>query len=119
MQLLDYETFTYTYLLADPATKKAVLIDPVFERVERDMKLARELGLELVFAINTHVHADHVTGSGFLRKCIPNLKSVLGASSGGKADLYVKQGDKLKFGELELEARNTPGHTNGCTYAIS
>jgi sulfur dioxygenase len=114
-QLLDYVTFTYTYLLADPVTKKGVLIDPVFERVERDMKLAKELGIDLVYAINTHVHADHVTGSGFLRKCIPGLKSVLGATSGGKADTYVKHGDKLQVGELEIEARNTPGHTNGCT----
>ena len=99
-------------------TKKGVLIDPVFERVERDMKLAKELGVDLVYAINTHVHADHVTGSGFLRKCIPGLKSVLGATSGGKADMYVKHGDKLQVGELEIEARNTPGHTNGCTYAL-
>ena len=67
-QLFDQETGTYTYLIADPATKEAVLVDPVLEQVERDLKLLRELGLTLIFCLETHIHADHITGTGKLRE---------------------------------------------------
>ncbi|MFO0048658.1 MAG: MBL fold metallo-hydrolase, partial [Pseudanabaena sp.] len=60
-QLFDQETGTYTYLIADPSTKEAVLVDPVLEQVERDLKLLRELGLTLKFCLETHIHADHIT----------------------------------------------------------
>ena len=66
-QLFDSESSTYTYLLADTDTKEAVLIDPVIEKSERDAKLVRELGLSLKFVMNTHVHADHITGTGRLK----------------------------------------------------
>lgn len=68
--------------------------------------------------MNTHVHADHVTGSGLLKKRIPGLRSVLGAPSRGRADVYLKHGDVLRCGGIAIEARNTPGHTNGCMYSI-
>ncbi|MFN7790684.1 MAG: MBL fold metallo-hydrolase, partial [Pseudanabaena sp.] len=61
-QLFDQETGTYTYLIADPISKEAVLVDPVLEQVERDLKLLRELGLTLKFCLETHIHADHITG---------------------------------------------------------
>ncbi|MFW6088052.1 MAG: MBL fold metallo-hydrolase, partial [Myxococcota bacterium] len=67
-QLFDKESSTYTYLVADPATKEAALIDPVAEQVDRDLQLVQELGLNLKYALDTHVHADHVTGSGLLRE---------------------------------------------------
>ena len=74
-QLFDSESSTYTYLLADADTKEAVLIDPVIEKSERDAKLVRELGLSLKFVMNTHVHADHITGTGRL-KVKPLLSSL-------------------------------------------
>ncbi|MFM1841512.1 MAG: hypothetical protein RLZZ490_243 [Cyanobacteriota bacterium] len=66
-QLFDPETSTYTYLIADPVTKDAALVDSVLEQVERDEKLLKELGLTLRFCLETHVHADHITGAGRLR----------------------------------------------------
>ncbi len=67
-QLFDAATSSYTYLLADPITRHAVLIDPVREQVERDATLIRELGLNLVWILETHVHADHITGGGLLAR---------------------------------------------------
>merc|ERR1719225_2627380 len=89
-QLFDSESSTYTYLLADTDTKEAVLIDPVIEKSERDAKLVGELGLSVKFVMNTHVHADHITGTGRLKKLLPGCQSVLSAASGGKADVLVK-----------------------------
>lgn len=63
--------------------------------------------------MNTHVHADHVTGSGVIKRRIPGVKSVIGARSGAKADQFLNHGETLTFGKTELEVRSTPGHTNG------
>lgn len=113
-QLFDLETSTYTYLLADPATREAVLIDPVLEQVERDSKLLSELGLRLTHILDTHVHADHVTASGALRQR-HGARTVLSERAGvGRADLLVKDGDVIRFGAFGLEVRETPGHTAGC-----
>uniref|UniRef100_A0AC34PZ45 Metallo-beta-lactamase domain-containing protein n=1 Tax=Panagrolaimus sp. JU765 TaxID=591449 RepID=A0AC34PZ45_9BILA len=113
-QLFESESCTYTYLLGCPKTKKAVIIDPVLETVERDAKLIKELGLDLVYGLNTHVHADHVTGTGQLKKHFPQMKSVLSAACGdAHADLHVQNNDLLVFGEENLQVRSTPGHTNG------
>ncbi|CAF2710800.1 unnamed protein product [Rotaria sp. Silwood2] len=118
-QLFEPESSTYTYLLADLTTKEALIIDPVIDTVERDAKLIQQLGLKLRYAVNTHVHADHITGSGKLKTLFPECKSVLSDKSGAKADIYVKDGEFIKIGEssktpLTLECRATPGHTNGC-----
>lgn len=113
-QLLEYKSFTYSYLVADPDTKEAILIDPVIETVPRDSKIVKDLGLNLKYAINTHVHADHITGTGFLKKQFPMCKSAISAASKAGADIKLKEGDKLTFGKYELEVRSTPGHTNGC-----
>ncbi|MFN7697090.1 MAG: MBL fold metallo-hydrolase [Deltaproteobacteria bacterium] len=113
-QLYDLESSTYTYLLADASSRDAVIIDPVLENVERDLGLVRDLGLTLRFALDTHVHADHVTALGTLRDKT-GCKTVLSERAGvGIADVYVKDGDRIAFGGHELEARETPGHTSGC-----
>jgi len=118
-QLFDRESCTYTYLLADTVAKEAVLIDPVIELSERDAGLVRELDLKLKYVINTHVHADHITGTGRLKKLVPGVQSVISANSGGKADLLVKDGDKILFGCHSLEVAETPGHTEGCVTYIN
>lgn len=118
-QLFDHESCTYTYLLGDIGTKEAVLIDPVLEHAERDAKLIKELGFKLVYALNTHMHADHITGTGKLKSLIPGSKSVIGRASGAQADVHLEDGDKVNFGSHEITAEATPGHTNGCfTFVI-
>ena len=118
-QLYALESSTYTYLLADESSRDAVIIDPVLENVDRDLGLVRELGLTLRYALDTHVHADHVTALGTLRDKT-GCKTVLAERAGvGIADVYVKDGDRIPFGAHWLEARETPGHTNGCvTYVL-
>ncbi|KAK7244026.1 hypothetical protein RIF29_38843 [Crotalaria pallida] len=115
-QLFEKESSTYTYLLADSShpDKPALLIDPVDKTVDRDLSLIQELGLKLVYALNTHVHADHVTGTGLIKSKVPDVKSVISKASSATADVYVEQGDKIWFGDLFLEVRATPGHTLGC-----
>ncbi|XP_050695960.1 persulfide dioxygenase ETHE1, mitochondrial-like [Eriocheir sinensis] len=118
-QLFDRESCTYTYLLADPDSKDAVLVDPVIELAERDAKLISEMGLNLKYVMNTHMHADHITGSGLLKKLVPGCKSLISKESGADADIHVVHGELVKFGEQELEVRGTPGHTNGCVTYVS
>ena len=113
-QLFDTYSYTYTYLLADRKSKDAIIIDPVYEMAERDLQVIKDLGLNLRYALNTHVHADHVTGTGVLKQNIPSCQSVIAAISEAKANVKVNDGDKVKFGDFDLEIRATPGHTNGC-----
>lgn len=114
-QLMDSESSTYTYLLADKNTKEAILIDPVLEQVERDRKLLEELGLRLLYTLETHVHADHITGAGSLRRLLKS-QCVLGKGTNVDcADLLLEDGEKIRFGEFSVMAISTPGHTNGCT----
>ncbi|XP_007553862.1 persulfide dioxygenase ETHE1, mitochondrial [Poecilia formosa] len=113
-QLFESESSTYTYLLADRDTKEAVIIDPVKETVDRDVKFVKELGLNLKIAVNTHCHADHVTGTGLMKKQIEGLKSAISKHSGASADVQLSEGDKITFGKHCLIVRETPGHTDGC-----
>ena len=113
-QLFDPQSSTYTYLLGDRASGAAALIDPVFEQVRRDAALVTELGLSLAWTLETHVHADHVTGAWMLKR---RLGSKIALSSDGGAvgaDRYLVHGDRIRFGERQLEVRATPGHTAGC-----
>jgi len=113
-QLFDRESCTYTYLLGDEKTREAALIDPVRELADRDVQILSELGLKLKYTLETHVHADHVTASGALRKRLGS-KSVLSAHAGADcADVTVAHGDAIEFGSVRLEVRETPGHTNTC-----
>lgn len=118
-QLFDYQSYTYTYLLGDQDTKDAILIDPVIELVRRDLHLLEDLGLNLRYAINTHCHADHITGTGVLKQKVPGCKSMISEKSTAKADIFINDGDKIEFGNLALEVVSTPGHTDGCvTYIL-
>jgi len=114
-QLSDRDTWTYTYLLIDPATRQGVLIDPVHEQLERDLGLIRELGVELLYVLESHVHADHVTSAGQIRQQT-GAKIVYGAGAGMKAiDVAAVDGAELRFGEYKIRVVATPGHTDGCT----
>ncbi|ODM92748.1 Persulfide dioxygenase ETHE1, mitochondrial [Orchesella cincta] len=114
-QLFDRESCTYSYILGDANTKEAILIDPVFGLAQRDRTLVEELGLNLRYVMNTHVHADHVTGTGLLKETLgTSVKSVISSASGADANVKLNHGDNLSFGNFTLEVRGTPGHTNGC-----
>lgn len=113
-QLFDPETASYSYLLGDELTREAVLVDSVAEHLERDVAILAELGLRLVFALETHVHADHVTAAGRLREALGARVAVSRASGVKNADVLLGDGDWLAFGSRRLEARATPGHTAGC-----
>jgi len=118
-QLFDPHSSTYSYLLGDGRSRDALLIDPVFEQVRRDAALIEELDLKLRATLETHVHADHVTGAWLLKRRFGSA-IVLSAASGAQgADRYVGHGDRIDFGKRYLETRATPGHTHGCvTYVL-
>jgi len=118
-QLFDPPSSTYSYLLADAASREAVLIDPVFEQAQRDAALIRELDLQLSWTLETHVHADHVTGGWLLKQHLGSRIAVSAASGAEGADRLLEHGARLSFGARNLEVRATPGHTNGCvTYVL-
>ena len=113
-QLFDPLSSTYTYLLADRKSGEAVVIDPVFDQVRRDAALIAELGLRLVYALETHVHADHVTGAWLLKQRT-GCRIAVSADSGAQgADRYLVADDVIAFGARNLQVRRTPGHTKGC-----
>lgn len=114
-QMFDAESSTYTYLLADEASREAALIDSVQEQADRDAKLIQELGLSLKYLLETHVHADHITGVTRLKAQFPRAQSVVSARGGAPcADHLAQDGDVFRIGELEIQVLATPGHTNGC-----
>lgn len=113
-QLFDKESSTYTYLLGDPASGEAALIDPVVEQVERDLKLVEELGLRLTVVLDTHVHADHVTAAGTLRDRT-GARTHFSAKGGPScADVLLEDGASVAIGGLHMLALSTPGHTSTC-----
>lgn len=113
-QLFEKETSSYTYLLGDPQTKEAVLIDPVIETVERDLQLVDDLGLKLKFILDTHVHADHITASGEIRKRTGARIGVSSSYDMACPDLHLEDGQEISFGQFVIKVFHTPGHTSGC-----
>lgn len=111
-QLFDSETSTYTYLIADLTTKDAILVDPVKEQVDRDRKLLDELGLTLQYCLETHIHADHVTGTAQLRQLTQCQGVVPQNASATCADRFLGDGEVLMVGSVEIVAIATPGHTD-------
>lgn len=111
-QLFDKESSTYTYIIADSETREACVIDPVVEQVNRDVKILNEMGLKLTWAIDTHIHADHVTGADALRR-ITGCKTA-GAKSAGLtcADGHLVEGDVISLGTTKIKVLELPGHTS-------
>lgn len=108
-QLFDRESCTYTYLIASRG--KAVLVDPVKELVQRDLELLKELDLELVASIETHVHADHITGASDLRNATRCTCIAPKGSGVSCADRFLGDGEGFAVGDISLEPIGTPGHT--------
>ena len=113
-QLFDSVSSTYTYLLGDAASGQAVLIDPVLAHERRDRALLRELGLQLVATLDTHVHADHVTAAWVLQQRCGSQILVSADAGVAHASGLLRHGDRVALGSRWLEVRATPGHTNGC-----
>jgi glyoxylase-like metal-dependent hydrolase (beta-lactamase superfamily II) len=111
-QLFDPETSTYTYLIADEQTKAAILVDPVIEQVERDLQLMQELGLQLRYCMETHIYADHITGTGKLREKTGCLGIVPANAQANCADRQMQDREILELDSIIVEAIATPGHTD-------
>ena len=118
-QLFEPASSTYTYLLADEHTRRAVLIDPVLEEVETYVSLLEELGLALVHTLETHVHADHVTAGDALRQRLGSRTVVHRDSGAVCADRLVADGDRIEVDSVVLTVRETPGHTGSCVSYVA
>ena len=113
-QLFDQETWTYTYLIADPINKEAVLIDPVITHTDEYLALLAQLDLKLKYTLETHVHADHITASGLLRQKLGAQTGVSALCGAETADFQIQDGDIFSFSNGEqIKAIATPGHTKG------
>lgn len=113
-QLFDPETWTYTYLIADPVSKDAVFIDPVNTHLDDYIAMLDVHGLQLKYTLETHVHADHITASGLLRQRLGAQTGVSQLCGAETADIQIQDGDVFEFagGEL-IKVIATPGHTRG------
>jgi len=113
-QLFDPASSTYTYLLGDPASGEALVVDPVLEHWQRDAALLRELGLRPTTTLETHVHADHVTAAWWLKREF-GCEIALSARGGAEGvDRPLQHDDRVRFGRRHVQVRETPGHTAGC-----
>lgn len=118
-QLFEPQSCTYTYLVACPDSRLAVLVDPVLDSVERDLDAVRSLGLTLAFTLETHIHADHVTSASRLRSLTGCRIAYPAAEMPAEADVAVSEADPLHLGSLALQPLFTPGHTDSHhSYAI-
>ncbi len=113
-QLFEPQSSTYTYLLADAASREAILIDPVFEEVRREIALIEELGLKLAATLERHVHVGDITVARFGRAKLGSRIALSARSGAAGADIHLQPGDQVRFGNRYVEARATPGHTDGC-----
>lgn len=113
-QLFDQVSSTYTYLLGSEETHEAIIIDPVFEQHARDTALIRELNLKIKYSLDTHVHADHVTGSWLMKQAFGARIALSGEYGAKNVDLDLEDSMVLTFGDCAITAMHTPGHTNGC-----
>ena len=111
-QVFDNKSSTYTYLIASAKGREAVIIDPVIENVESYIKLLNELDLKLVKVIDTHIHADHVTGASKLKQAT-NCFTLMGEHTpADTVEIKVKDDEIIKIDQIEIKAMYTPGHTS-------
>lgn len=111
-QLFDKESSTYTYIIGDSVSREACIIDPVVEQLQRDLKVINELNLKLTWALDTHIHADHITAADALRRAT-GCKTA-GAKSAGLAcaDKLLAEGDEIRAGAIHIKVLELPGHTS-------
>ncbi len=117
VQDVDDRAESRTYIVGDRDSGKAVIIDAVIENVERDLHIMKELGWTVIYTIETHIHADHITGASMI-KDRTGAKIVYGTGVEGVvtgADMFMHEGQELRFGNTTIQARATPGHTDSCT----
>jgi glyoxylase-like metal-dependent hydrolase (beta-lactamase superfamily II)/rhodanese-related sulfurtransferase len=112
-QLFDPASSTLSYLIADDTSHEAVLVDPVIEQTERDVRLLREHGLKLKYTLETHVHADHVTAAEALKQATGAQTAVCRDCNAQGYDRLLQDGDVILFGQEEILTIATPGHTPG------
>ena len=111
-QVFDNKSSTYTYLIASAKGREAVIIDPVIENVESYIALLNELDLKLVKVIDTHIHADHITGASKLKK-VTNCSTIMGEHTPADAvEVKVKDEEIIKIDQIAIKAMYTPGHTS-------
>ena len=116
-QLFDEKSFTYTYIISSGKGREALIIDPVIEKTNEYLKVLKDLELKLVKVIDTHIHADHVSGLNELKKKTDCMR-VMGETSPSEViDIRVKDNEKIKIENIELTSIHTPGHTN-CSYSF-
>jgi glyoxylase-like metal-dependent hydrolase (beta-lactamase superfamily II) len=113
-QLFEKETSTYTYIIADRKTREAAIIDPVIETIDRDLNLIRELNLNLKYVLDTHIHADHITAAGEIRKRMGAKSAISKAARVDCVDILLDDGSTLLLGDQVITAFSTPGHTDSC-----
>jgi glyoxylase-like metal-dependent hydrolase (beta-lactamase superfamily II)/rhodanese-related sulfurtransferase len=113
IQLFDPASSTYTYLLFDRDSREALIVDPVDEQLERDLGVLREYGLKLLLAVETHAHADHVTGASLLVEHTGARTAAPEACGIRTATIQLRDGSELSFGRERIRALHTPGHTAG------
>ena len=111
-QLYDSTSSTYTYILAERMGGEAIIIDPVYEHLDQYLKLLRELDLKLVFAIDTHIHADHVTGIGHLASATDCVSAIGEQAQAECVSIKLTDGELIKADNLSIRAMYTPGHTD-------
>ena len=111
-QVFDQKSSTYTYLIASAKGREALIIDPVIENVDSYIALLNELDLKLVKVIDTHIHADHITGASKLKK-VTNCSTIMGEHTPADAvEVKVKDEEIIKIDQIEIKAMYTPGHTS-------
>tara|TARA_B100001741_G_scaffold48545_1_gene36472 strand:- start:1572 stop:2264 length:693 start_codon:yes stop_codon:yes gene_type:complete len=116
-QLFDDISSTYTYIIASDRGREALIIDPVLEKTDEYLNILKKLDLKLVKVIDTHIHADHITGLNELGKRT-NCTKIMGEQSKSEVvDLKVKEDDKIEIDKIELKTIYTPGHTD-CSYSF-
>ncbi len=113
-QLFEAESSTYTYIVGDTDSREVVIIDPVLETVERDLLFILQAGLKLKYILETHLHADHITGAGNIRKQT-GVQTAMSARAGVDcADIFLKDGAEIFLGKQKIKVLETPGHTDSC-----